>query len=114
MERDTVGVTWLYAEIVHRGLLNDFVYAYRDKHFNELKNLDADAFIANVSIDTIGVDFKQYVQENDVFIDESEWQISHDRMLTRVKAILARSLFDDEVYYRIYNTMDPYVMKAVE
>lgn len=114
MERDTVGVTWLYAEIVHRGLLNDFVYAYRDQHFSDLKQLDAEAFIADVSIDTLGVALKKYVSENDVFIDEAEWQKSHNRMLTRVKAMIARSLFEDEVYYRIYNTMDPYVMKAVE
>lgn len=112
MERDTVGVTWLYAEIVHRGLLNEFVYAYRDQHFKDLQNLDSEVFITDVSIDTLGVALKAYVQENGVFIDESEWQKSHDRMLTRVKAALARSLFDDEVYYRIYNTMDPYVMQA--
>lgn len=113
MERDTVGVTWLYAEIVHRGLLNDFVYAYRDKHFDELKNLSAEAFISKESIENLGEEFKEYVIEHDVIMDEAEWQKSHDRMLTRVKALLARSLFDDEVYYQIYNTMDPYVLRAV-
>jgi len=114
VKHDTAGVTWLYAEIVHRGLLNDFVYHFRDAHYSALKDISLSAFVRTVTNEQILQALHEYLRAHNLAINEAEWKRSAPYIATRSKALIARSLFDDEAYYIIFNPSDASVQAALE
>lgn len=106
VKNDTTGITWLYADLVHRALLNDFVYHYRDSHYASLKELTEDAFISTITNEEMLREMRIFLDTKSYEIDESEWARSAYYMATRSKALVARSLFGDRAYYRIFNPTD--------
>lgn len=114
VKRDTAGITWLYAEIVHRGLLNDFVYHYRDVHFNTLRNLSLSQYIGTITEEQILESLRDYLVAHGVVIDEVEWQRSAPYMAARSKALMARSLYNDEAYYILFNPTDAVIRVVLE
>ena len=114
VKRDTSGVTWFYAELVHRGLLTKFAYHYRDQHLNALRSLNEDEFIAEVETSELARALRDYLHAKELKIEESEWNRSIDQVTNRCKAIIGRSMFDDEIYYRIMNKTDVVVKRALE
>ncbi len=109
VQRDTASVSWLYAEAVHRGLLSDFAYHYRDHHLRSLLAMDEQSFLSQVSNDTLRKEMRTYLESQNVVINPDDWTKSAEHMTTRAKAIMGRSLFGDGIYFRVINTFDPYV-----
>lgn len=114
VKNDTAGVTWLYAELVHRALITDFVYDYRDRHYEALKELSTDNFIERVTDDTVLSGLRAYLVQREFEINENEWVRSAPYMATRCRALMARSLFNDQAYYRIFNPSDATVKAALQ
>jgi len=113
VDRDTAGITWLYAELVHRGWINEFVYEFRDAHLLE-DELTFQGFEAEVSDSSILVGMREFLGAKAFAINESEWSRSQAKMSVRLRALLARSLFTDLEYYMITNRADPAVQRIIE
>ncbi|MEX2595398.1 MAG: S41 family peptidase [Salibacteraceae bacterium] len=113
VERDTAGITWLYAEAVHRGLVNAFSYAYRDQQFANFSAMSEVDFMEKVSTDSIAQALHVYLNQELGELNEQEWKRSEERMALRSKAIIGRSLFGEESYFKIYNPTDPFVNEAL-
>lgn len=114
VKNDTSSVSWLYAEVVHRGLLNDFAYDFRDRKLPELTSMDRGEYLRGVEVDTLLGAMRTYFIDHHVVIDERDWKKSANHMATRVKAIIGRSLFGDDLYFQIINQYDSFVQTAVE
>ena len=112
VKRDTSSVSWLYAEAVHRGLLTDFAYDFRDQHLEALTVMNEEDYLQAMHGDTIIHAMRDYLEKNNVGIHKADWQKSSDHMAGRVKAILGRSLFGDNIYFRVINDYDAYVNAA--
>lgn len=113
VKRDTTGVTWLYAEIVHRGWLIDFVYQFRDKNYEELRGLSFEEFQHQQS-DTATLNaLKKYLTSKGFEMNESEWNRSAELMALRIRGLLARSLFTENEYFKIINTKDEGVRAVI-
>jgi carboxyl-terminal processing protease len=110
--RDTAGITWLFAEAVHRGLLTQFAYDYRDKELNQGIAQSEEAFLTGVSESAIADAMYIYLKRVLGEINEQEWKKSRERMALRAKALIGRSLFTEETYYKVYNDRDIFVQTA--
>jgi carboxyl-terminal processing protease len=106
VERDTTGVTWLYAEMVHRGFITDFVYQYRDKNYEGLKGLSFDQFVAQENDGSMLIALQLFLKKKEFEVNEKEWQRSVELIHGRTLALLARALYGDEAYYRLLNLRD--------
>jgi len=104
--RDTAGITWLYAEIVHRGLMHDFVYHYRDANYDFLRPLSFSSYQAQVSDSELLEGLHTFLDGKGFEIDESEWNRSARVMALRIRALLARGLYTEKEYFMIMNTSD--------
>ena len=113
VERDTAGITWLYAELVHRGWINEFVYEFRDRHL-QADELTFPKFETDVSDSSILMEMRKFLVSKEFAINESEWSRSQVKMSIRLRALLARSLFSDLEYYMITNRADPAVQRIIE
>jgi carboxyl-terminal processing protease len=114
VKRDTSGITWLYAEAVHLGLLNRFAYEFRDRQMDRLIEYDEMTFIHEVTEEEIKNALYTYLKADMGDLNEREWQRSSQRMVRRVKAVIGRSMFNDETYFRIHNPNDNFVEAALQ
>lgn len=114
VENDTTGITWFYAELVHSGLLNEFSYAYRDEHFNEFHAMNSQRFIDNVDTEALKSSLRKFLKTKNVPFSEREWNRSIDKIALRSKALIGRSLYSDEVYFKLINQSDPFIIKALK
>jgi carboxyl-terminal processing protease len=105
-KRDTSGITWLYAELVHGGLINDFVYDFRDSRLKELVLLSFPEFEKQFTDEFMLGELRKFLDQRGFQINDSEWARSGSKMAERCRAILARILFDDEAYFKIVNPSD--------
>jgi len=113
VERDTSGITWLYAEVVHRGLLTRFAYDFRDKQLTRLEKLTEEEFINTVSIEEIQKAMLSFLENELEQMNLHEWERSNERMALRAKGIIGRSLYGEEVCYRVVNPDDAFVRAAL-
>jgi len=117
---DTTGVNSYYTRVVARGLLNDYVNEYCDikreklqsykdsfeEFYNEYTSkMEDDAFDGLV----------QYCSKHDLKAEPSEINECSKLLKTRLKALVARSVFSTNGYYRVFNMEeDPAFDKALE
>lgn len=111
-KRDTTGVTWFFAELVHSGTLTEFAYALRDQNLVIWNAMDVGSFDASVTQDSIAIKLEAYLDKREVFYTEKDWRRSISRISTRVKAIIARSLYGEQAYFKLLNETDPFVINA--
>lgn len=109
VKSDTSSLSWLYAEVVHRGLLSDFAYDFRDRNLSILESTDAEAFLINPSQEALKSALRAFLEKNNVVIDQLDWKKSADHMTARARAILGRSLHGEDLYFRLINEQDPFM-----
>ncbi|MEZ4721437.1 MAG: S41 family peptidase [Flavobacteriales bacterium] len=113
VNRDTTGITWFYAELVHRGLINEFAYDYRDVQLEILRSMPFGAFADYLNDEVIIAALREYLEIKGVEINEHELQRSKSTIAERIRASIARSLYDEESYYRIINPHDAAVKRIL-
>lgn len=113
VERDTAGITWLYAEMAHRGMITGFVYQYRDKNYATLSSMTVEQLLAKESKGQILIPLQEYLEKNAFVINEKEWSRSAELIEYRTLTMLIRTLFGDNEYYRLLNTKDENVRAAL-
>lgn len=111
--RDTAGITWLYAELMHRGLVYNFVYKFRDQNLESLAEMDITSFKENTEDSLLLADFRTYLERDSFEINENEWARSSTLIVQRIEALLVRSLYNESEYIKILNEHDPVIQSIL-
>lgn len=114
---DTSWYTATYGRINRKGVLYSFVIDYFDKNrmqfekdFPHFKNFEK-SFEVN---DEIMEEFRTFCAGKNLEFQWQELSASKSILSTRIKALIARSLFDSSAYYKIVNDLEPIYLKALE
>lgn len=114
---DTTYYSPYYRDLVARGAMNNFSVNYVDKNRKELMAAypNADSFIAGF---TITPEIMQGLidegEKEKVTYNEEEFSRSKAYLEAILKGLIGRDLYDQSVYYRVVNTLDPIYNSAVE
>ena len=114
---DTSKASEYFGQINRKGLMNQFVLSYLDTHREKIKTKYPSLTDFKEHYKTekeILTDFIAYAEENGVEKNDDQINISKELILTRLKAILARSLWDTSAYYEIVSKIDHTLQKAIE
>jgi len=116
VDRDTAGYSRLLADVARKGLFNSFSIFYVDQNRKSLQSKYPDAnkfrlaFNANDAIE----EFKNYIQKNEVPINESDLKQSSLVIKTQLKAFIGRVLYGNKGYFPVIHERDPAIKKALE
>jgi carboxyl-terminal processing protease len=116
---DTNGNSDYYSDLLRGGFLNTFSYSYTDENrksllqkypsFNKFKQ----DFTCN---EAFMKEFFSYVNKEDKTLEknEEEYIISESSIKLRLKAYLARNLWNTNEFYQIYNASNEILNRAIE
>jgi carboxyl-terminal processing protease len=112
---DTTGNTNYLNQLIRNGCFTRFVLNYLDENrkalllaYPEFETFDKQFKTKNILDDFIAF------SEKDVKKEEKELNRSEEIILLQLKALIARQLYDNASYYRVFNQMNPKYIKAVE
>ena len=97
--------------------MNEFTLDYMDTHRAELKAKYADVKTFKKSFDAekeMLEDFIAYAEKNDIERDEEGLNTSKELILIRLKALIARNLWDTSAYFEVANDLNDALNKAIE
>lgn len=106
-----------FTDLLRRGLFNRAVLEYVDKNRNRLEREygDREAFIADQPLEKQLLDGLIALGEaEDIPFVEEDWNGSLYAIELRLKAILARTLFDTTAFYEVFNPINPVYRRAIE
>jgi carboxyl-terminal processing protease len=107
---DTVHSSNYFGLLVRRGTLNTFALQYVDLHRTELLKAypDANKFLAAFNVDQQLVDqLVAQAEKEGVEPDEAGLSRSRELLETRLKALIARDLWDTSAYWMVINAQNP-------
>ena len=113
---DTTGRSdWLF-NVLAENMINTFIFDYIDLHRKELSEYSSAAEFDNkFKIDECIFDnFVEISKEKGINGSASEIEISKDWINMRIKALIARQLWNDEGFYRAINNDDRMILKALD
>lgn len=113
---DTMPNTSFMRTISRKGLLNQFMLSYVDKHRKQLekKYPDVATLKKELDIDPIVDEFLAFAEEKSITPSEEEWERSGKLVSYQLKGLLARNLFDVSAYYQVFNDYRKDYTKAIE
>ena len=116
---DTISNSDYYSDLLRGGFLNTFSYQYTDKNRKQLmKNFPSfDSFNKEfICDDKFMAAFFKYVEKEDASLqkNEEEYSISKTAIKLRLKAYLARNLWDTNEFYQVYNESNEILQRAVK
>ncbi|GIR11928.1 MAG: peptidase S41 [Cryomorphaceae bacterium] len=113
---DTTGRSdWLF-NVLAENMINTFIFDYVDLHRKELSKYSSaaefdDKFKIN---ERIFNNFVELTKKQGINGSASEIEISKDWINMRIKALIARQLWNDEGFYRAINNHDRMIVKALD
>jgi carboxyl-terminal processing protease len=116
---DTISNSDYYSDLLRGGFLNTFSYQFTDKNRKQLmKNFPSFDSFNNEFIcdDKFMAAFFKYVEKEDASLEknEEEYAISKTAIKLRLKAYLARNLWDTDEFYQVYNESNEILQRAVK
>ena len=106
-----------FTDLLRRGLFNRAVLEYVDRNRKRLekKLADRNDFITNHKLEQELLDGLIALGEEEAipFVEE-DWNTSFFAIDLRLKAILARTLFDTTAFYEVFNPINPVYRRALE
>ena len=114
--RDTSGITNYYIEVANAGLLQRYAFNYCEKNRESLNKMeDYKQFLRMApSDDVIIKDFADFASANGFAPRWYYINLSHDVIVTSLKALIARDIFGNQAYYPILNRNDKTVQEALK
>lgn len=100
---DTVGVTYYFSELSYTGTLRTYAVDYADRNRASLKRFsNVDEFIRGFTVsDAMLNELTRFGLADGVSVDQRGLRLSRKPISVRIMAYMARSLFDEEAYYRV-------------
>ncbi|HET8964381.1 MAG TPA: S41 family peptidase [Chitinophagales bacterium] len=114
---DTSWATDYYAQVVGKGIVNQFALEYINDNRNEFKTLYPTPFDFNSKFEvntTVWDKFFIYAEGEEVPFDEEQYKACEMKLTQILKASLARDLYDFEAFWIVYNSYDDAYKKAIE
>ncbi|HEC42514.1 MAG TPA: PDZ domain-containing protein [Bacteroides sp.] len=114
---DTSFISGYFNKMVNRGILNFFVLSYVDNHRDEfLRDYTSfkkfnDEFKVS---DDIMNELVAYATEEDLELNETDYEKSREHIMMIVKAYMARDLWNTNEFYEVVNRENQSVKKALE
>lgn len=106
-----------FTDLLRRGLFNRAVLEYVDRNRRRLekKLADRNDFITNHKLEQELLDgLIALGEEEEIPFVEEDWNASFFAIDLRLKAILARTLFDTTAFYEVFNPINPVYRRALE
>jgi len=113
---DTSWATDYYAEVVGKGIVNQFALTYVNKYRSDLlKNYKtAIEFNQKFLMDQqVWDEFFAYAAADSVEKNEAQLKLCEEKLSTTIKAVIARDLFNFEAYWVVVNGKDESYLKAL-
>lgn len=114
---DTTEYSNYYRDLVAKGVINSFTIDYVDTHRKELKKKykNDDTYIKHFTItDEMWADIKARGEKEGVKYSEEEFTRSKPLIDMIIKGLIGRDIYEDNTYYKIYNTHDPIFIEALD
>ena len=114
---DTTIATQLHRQLIAKGVINRITIQEVDNNRKQLLQSfpDVDAFKKNYTIPSILIEkIKERAQKEDIKWDDKDFEKSQKFILTQMKALIARDLYDASAFYRIINDIDDIFSKGLE
>ncbi|MBL7946472.1 MAG: S41 family peptidase [Flavobacteriales bacterium] len=117
---DTTQSSEYFGQLVRKGILNTFAIAkvdeLRDRWMAAYPTVAA--FGRDFRVDeALGKELQAYATKEGVTFSEADWNRSHDLIALRLKALIARDLWNTSAYWQVINADNPVdrsFQKAVE
>ena len=114
---DTTLFTNYHRNLVAKGIVSKFTMKYIENHRKELtgeyKNFEDFNKKFNISNDMLSA-LREMGDKEEVKFNEEQYQKSLPLIKTQLKALIARDLWDINEYFRVMNTTNESVQKALE
>ncbi|MDE7154171.1 MAG: S41 family peptidase [Muribaculaceae bacterium] len=114
---DTTSFSPYYRDLVAKGVLNKFAITYVDEHRKELLKQypDEKKFIEKFIVtDSMLQEFTELGNQSEVQYSEEGFATSHELIVTVIKALIARDLFETGSYYHVANPLNPIYNEALD
>jgi len=114
---DTTWNSEYYSQAVRKGIMNGFVLSYANDNRTalEAKYPTVQSYIDGFSVEKeVMKDFFAYAKKEDLEKNEADYKKSKEIFDLRIKAMIARSLFDTSAYYQVINPALPVYKKAMK
>lgn len=115
---DTTGVTPYYRALVAKGLINRFAITYVDDNRDALRASypTEQEFIDNFNVDDEMLhNLVEMGKSDSIDYNEQQYQQSHSLLLTIIKGLIGRDLFDQATYYKIvYPRLNDEYIRALQ
>jgi len=115
---DTSQSSKLNSDLIRKGIMNTYAITYTNKNRKKLMKSFANvtAYNKGFEMEDVIPDFKAYAEKES---DEIEWTdeqyaISESMIKGRLKALIARNLWDYSAYFEVFNPMWPAYQAALE
>jgi len=106
-----------FTDLLRRGLFNRAVLEYVDGNRKRLVSdlSDRSDFVTNYKLEQALLDgLIALGEEEEIEFVEEDWNTSLYAIELRLKAILARTLFDTSAFYEVFNPINPVYRRALE
>jgi carboxyl-terminal processing protease len=114
---DTTMSSEYFGKVNRSGLLNEFVLDYMENHRIKLKETytDVSSFksLFNAEEELLS-DFIAYAEKNDIEKDKEQIEKSKQLITIRLKALVARNLWNTSAFFQIANDLNDSYLKAIE
>ncbi|MFT5247426.1 MAG: carboxyl-terminal processing protease [Litorivivens sp.] len=113
---DTIGSSAYLSQILYSGLVREFAFSYSDEYremlegFGDYKTFDKDFDISLEMLEEL----TSLAADQDIPMDRKQFNHSADVLSIRLKAQIAKNIFEDEAYYYVALADDPEFIKALE
>ena len=108
---DTTYRSTYFTHIIYAGVINNFAFDYADSHRAELRSESSDdngsdfAWSYNLP-ESIFDEFLEFSAEEGFTPSSEELQRSGDMIKNRLKALIGRNIWGNDLYYMVLNQMD--------
>lgn len=114
---DTNRINPYLEKILRKGLINrfaiNFVSQYKGEILENYPNLDI--FISRFKVKGVVLDkFIHFARVKGLEYKSRQMQNSLEGVVTRIKALIARQLWDDDAYFRVINRINPAYQRALK
>lgn len=108
---DTTYRTPFFTHVIYSGSINTFAFDYADTHRKELKMISPDEegvnYIDNYRLsDEIFVAFLEHAKNDGFTASPRELEKSGEMLRNRLKALIGRNIWGNDLYYKVLNQMD--------
>lgn len=108
---DTSQSSPLNTQLIRKGAINSFALTYTNQNRKALLKAspNVDSFIKNMSMEDVIAEFKAYTATEYPDLEWKDEDYEHSKLMidSRLKALIARNLWDFSAYYQVFNPQWP-------